>query len=157
MHPQTFFQIIASAALAINGVTADLHDRDVYLRHIAPEQLTRLQKYHTENLRSLNADQTAVLERVKRLVSDYAVHDIHEARAACQASFGPAECKRILNGGDGGSKPARRDALVGRAPTCECADQDPYCDGAQICKYKLSDCNFTNSKYISSDGLVHRK
>lgn len=145
MHIQTLFHVVASAAIVVSGVSAELHVRDVYIRHIAPGQLARLDKYHAENARSLNNDQAAVLERVKRVVSEFAVDDVHEARAACDAAFGTARCKRILTGKEGESKPARRAALAGRAPACECADQDPYCDGAQICKYKLSDCNFSDS------------
>ncbi|KAF3480442.1 uncharacterized protein GIQ15_05789 [Arthroderma uncinatum] len=150
MQIQALLQVFASA-LAISGVTAELHEREIYARDIAPGQLRHLAKYQAKNARSLSPDQHAALERMKRLVKDYAVDDIHEARAACESAFGDAECKRVLHAGRDVNH-ARRGPLVGRAPTCECADQSPYCPGSQHCKYKLANCNFT-SKGCGALGL----
>ncbi|OAQ77971.1 hypothetical protein VFPFJ_10338 [Purpureocillium lilacinum] len=137
MQLPAVFRFVATV-LAV-GASAELHERDVYVRHIAPGQLKRLDHYRAENARSLTAEQVDVLERVKRIVSDHATHDVVAAREACNAAFGHQECRNVLSGR---SESANKGLLGRRAPDCECADQDPYCDDPHICKYKLSNCNF---------------
>ncbi len=145
MQPPAVFRFVATV-LAV-GASAELHERDVYVRHIAPGQLKRLDHYRAENARSLTAEQVDVLERVKRIVSDHATHDVVAAREACKAAFGHQECRNVLSGR---SESAANKGLLGRrAPDCECADQDPYCDDPHICKYKLSNCNFQSKSYFN--------
>ncbi|KAJ2975008.1 hypothetical protein NQ176_g5755 [Zarea fungicola] len=150
MKCQFLTQAIIAVTLAAAGADAEVLEKGVYEKIVAPNVLQRIASYRESHGSGLSSAQISILSEAERVVNDFDVENVAALKHACSAVFSEEECLAIMTG----PRPPVQQASPGlgrRTNLCSCTDEDPGsdCPSGFRCQYGAGNCGmFTGCGFL---------
>lgn len=149
MKCQFLAQAIVAITLAVAGTDAEVLEKGVYEKLVAPNVLQRIASYRESHGNGLSSAQSSILSEAERVVHNFDVDHVAALKSACSAVFSEEECLAIMTG----PRPPIQQASSGlgrRTNLCSCTDEDPGsdCPSGFRCQYGAGSCGMFSKSIV---------